>query len=30
MVSFPFTVVRDLTMKVKANNKISDNQEKGV
>jgi hypothetical protein len=30
MVSFPFTVVRDLTMKVKANNKISDNQEKGA
>jgi len=30
MVSFPFTVVRDLTMKVKANNKIRDNQEKGV
>jgi hypothetical protein len=30
MVSFPFTVVRDLTIKVKSNNKISDNQEKGV
>jgi len=30
MVSFPFTVVRDLTIKVKANNNISDNQEKGV
>jgi MFS family permease len=30
MVSFPFTVVRDLTVKVKANNKIRDNQEKGV
>ena len=30
MVSFPFTIVRDLTMKVKDNNKIRDNQEKGV
>jgi len=30
MVSFPFAVVRDLTTKVKANNNISDNQEKGV
>ncbi|MFZ2146721.1 MAG: MFS transporter [Sedimentisphaerales bacterium] len=30
MISFPFTIVRDLTMKVKANNKISNNQEKGV
>jgi len=30
MVSFPFTVVRDLTIKVKANNKIRNNQEKGV
>ncbi|MDT8301667.1 MAG: MFS transporter, partial [Sedimentisphaerales bacterium] len=30
MVSFPFTVVRDLTLKGKANNNISDNQEKGV
>jgi len=29
MISFPFTVVRDLTTKVKDNN-ISDNQEKGV
>lgn len=28
MVSFPFTVVRDLTIKRKANNKINNNQEK--
>jgi MFS family permease len=30
MVSFPFTVVRDLTIKVKANNKTNDNHKKGV
>jgi hypothetical protein len=30
MVSFPFTVVRDLTIKAKANSKISNNQEKEV
>jgi MFS family permease len=30
MVSFPFTVLRDLSIKVKANNNISENQEKGV
>ncbi|MBC8471460.1 MAG: MFS transporter [Planctomycetes bacterium] len=30
MVSFPFTIVRDLTVKVKTNNNISENQEKGA
>jgi MFS family permease len=30
MVSFPFTVVRDLTIKRKTNNKINNNYEKGV
>jgi len=30
MVSFPFTVVRDLTVKGKTNNKINNNQGKGV